>query len=172
MDGYWFSVLSYPCANQLGPRWLGKIWFIFSTFSPPGLPQKKCWYLFLDQPNHINTTPFHPLAYLPTTNPSPFFSHLSFHLHISNDLVSSPPTYLPTYPPIYLPSDIHIPTHLPLHTYQCPPQHKCEEMLIKPYVGIAIHVAPSKDKIQWRYCISSCKWLCHPSTFIPTSHPK
>jgi len=65
----------------------------------------------LDPPNYINTTPFHPLAYLTTTNPSPFFSHLSFHLHISNDLVSSPPTYLPTHPSIYQVTFIYLPIY-------------------------------------------------------------
>jgi hypothetical protein len=90
----------------------------------------------------------------PPTNPSLFFfSPIYFKW----------PSFIPT----YLPSHPSTPTHLP--TSYTP--HKREEILMKLYASIAIHVAPSNDKIQWKYCISSCKWLRSPSIFIPTSHP-
>ncbi len=83
------------------------------------------------------------------------------------------PTYLLAHPSTYQVTFIYLLTHLSLGTYQLTSYtpHKHEEMLMKPNVSIAIHVAPPNDEIQWRYCISSCKWLLHPFTFIPTSHP-
>jgi len=149
------------------------IWFIFSAFSTPKLPKKKCWDFFLDPLDHINTAPSHPLTYLPATNPSLFFFSLTF----SPTYFKWPsliPTYLPAHPSTYQVTLIYLPTYpfTPAHLPTSYTPHKREEMLMKLDVSIAIHVVPSKDKIWRRYCISSCKWLCRPSTFIPTSHPK
>jgi len=126
----------------------------------------------LDPPNYINTPPSHPSAYLPPTNPSLFFFSPTF----SPTYFKWPsliPTYLLAHPFnyqvafIYLPTYPSTPTHLPM-SYT---PHKREEMLTKPNVGIAIHVAPSNDEIWWKNCISSCKWLCHLLIFVLISHP-
>jgi hypothetical protein len=108
VDACWFSVLSCPCANQLGPSWLAQFDLFFLPSQPLDFPKKQCWDVFLDPPDCIDTTPSHPptLAYS--------FSHLPSHLCISNDLVSP---HLPTCPPIYLPSGTHISAYLPIYPY-------------------------------------------------------
>jgi len=141
------------------------VW-LFSALSTLGLPKKIMWGFFLDPLECISTPPSHPptLAYfffLPTFSPTYF------------KWPSLIPTYLLAHTTTYQVTFIYLLTHLSLGTYQLTSYtpHKHEEMLMKPNVGIAIHVAPPNDEIQWKYCISSCKWLLHPFTFIPTSHP-
>ncbi len=171
MDGYWYSVFSYFCGNQLGPKWLGQFEFFFPPSQPLDFPKKNVG-IFLDPPNHINTTPSHPLAYLPTTDPSLFFFPLTF----SPTYFKWPsliPTYLLAHPSTYQVPLIYLPTYpsTPTHLSMSYTSHKHEEMLTNLDAELAIHVALSNDEIQWKYCNSSCKWLCRPSTFVPTSHP-
>lgn len=127
VDGCWFSVLSCPCANHLGPSWLAQFDFLFTPSQPLDFPKKKCWDFFW---THLTASTPHP----PTHPPTPLaysFSHLPSHLHISNDLISYSPTYLPTHLPTKWHSHTYLPTHLPLCTYQRPTHHtsmeKCQQ---------------------------------------------
>ncbi len=65
-------------------------------------------------PTWPHNTP--PYTHLPPTLVYSF-SHPPSHLHISNDLVSTPPTYLPTHLRTYLPVYPYAPTNV-LHTTQ------------------------------------------------------
>jgi hypothetical protein len=155
-------VLSCPCANYLGLRWLAQFDFFYALLTP-GLPKKKLGFFL----THLSASTPH----LPTHLPQPFFLP-TFSLTYFK-WPSFIPTYLHAHPSTYQVAFIYLPTHLSLGTYQLTSYtpHKHEEMLMKPNLGIAIHVAPPNDEIRWRYCISSCKWLFCPFTFIPISHP-
>jgi hypothetical protein len=123
---------------------------LWSFGSPSGFPS-----------SHFGSVSLHPHTlsrlglwhtYLPPTKPlTYYFFHLPFHQHISNDLVSSPPTYMSTHLSTKWHSYTYLlpiyPTHLPM-SYTL---HKCGKMLMKLDVGITIHVVPQNDKIGWMY---------------------
>jgi len=161
-----FSVLSCPCANQLDPSWLAQFDLYFLPSQHLDFPKKKMWGYF------FGPTWLHRYHALPPTNPSLLFFSLTF----SPTYFKWPsliPTYLLAHPSTYQVALIYIPTYpsTPTHLSMSYTSHKREKMLMKLDANLAIHVTLSNDKIQWKYCISSCKWLCHPSTFVPTSHP-
>jgi len=164
-DACWFSVLSCPCANQLGPSWLAQFDLFFLPSQPLDFPKKTMLGCF------FGPTWLHRHHALPPTNPSLLFLSLTFP-PMYFKWPSLIPTYLLAHPStyqvalIYLPTYPSTPTHLSMST-----SHKHEEMLTNLDAELAIHVASSNDEIQWKYCISSCEWLCYPSTFVPTSHP-
>jgi hypothetical protein len=108
LDACWFSVLSCPCANQLGPRWLTQFDFIFLPFQPLDLPKKNVGIFFWTHLTALTPPHSYPTAYIPPTNPNLlFFSH------------TFSPTYFkwPSLIPTYLPSGSHIPTYLPIYPY-------------------------------------------------------
>jgi len=150
---------------------ISTIWHFFPIFSTFGLPLEKCWDYFLDPPNYINTPPSHPpiLAYS--------FLHLPFHLHISNDLVSSPPTYLPTHLPTKWHSYTYLPTHLPLWSYQHPTHYtsvkKCWWNQMWVLQSMWHHQMRRFDEIIAFHHVNDCvvfSFLYLLATEVPTKH--
>jgi len=148
LDACWFSVLSCPCANQLGPRSLTQFDFIFLPFQPLDLPKKKMLGFFFDPPNCIGTTPSHPPAYIPPTNPNLlFFSHTFSPTYFK--WPSLIPTYLLAHPSTYQVALIYLPTYpsTPTHPPMSYTSHKREEMSMKLDADLAIHMVSWNDEI-------------------------
>jgi hypothetical protein len=85
-------------------------------FQPLDLPKKNVGIFFW---THLTALTPHPPTHRPISHPPTLtysFSHIPSHLHISNDLVSSPPNYLPIHLPTKWHSYTYLLTHLPLHT--------------------------------------------------------
>jgi hypothetical protein len=118
--------------------------FFWCLLSPWTSPKKNVGIFFW---THLTASTPHPPTHRPISHPPTLaysFSHLPSHLHISNDLVSFPPTYLPTHLITRWHSYTYLLTHLPLHTLPMAYiSHKLEEMSTKLDADLAIHVALS-----------------------------